>query len=157
MRPPSSLRSPPPEGDASCPSDGQAGTAPYAGLTPDCVQDALESIGYRGDGRLLTLNSYENRVYQVWLEEGPPLVAKFYRPARWSDAAIHEEHAFVAALADAEIPVVAPIAGSDGETLHRHGGFRFAVYPKRGGRAPELEDRNTLEWLGRFLGRLHAV
>jgi len=133
-----------------------AETRPYDGLTPDAVLDALEGIGLRGDGRLLALNSYENRVYQVWMEEGPPLVAKFYRPARWSDEAIHEEHAFVAALADAEIPVVAPIA-SDGETLHRHADFRFAVYPKRGGRAPELEDRHTLEWLGRFLGRLHAV
>jgi Ser/Thr protein kinase RdoA (MazF antagonist) len=135
--------------------------APYAGLTPDCVLDALESVGLRGDGRLLALNSYENRVYQVWLEEpeAPPVVAKFYRPGRWTDAQIAEEHAFVAALAAREIPVVAPLApgGPPARTLHRHAGFRFAVYPRQGGRPPELEQRATLEWIGRFLGRIHAV
>jgi Ser/Thr protein kinase RdoA (MazF antagonist) len=110
----------------------------------------------RGDGRLLALGSYENRVYQVWQEDGPPVVAKFYRPGRWSEAQIREEHAFVAELAAREIPAIAPIA-RDGETLHAFGGFRFSVYPKCGGRPPELEDRATLEWLGRFLGRIHAV
>lgn len=129
---------------------------PYAGLTPDTVLDALDSIGLRGDGRLLSLNSYENRVYQIWMEEGPPVVAKFYRPGRWSAAAILEEHAFTRELFEHEIPVIA--ATSIGEvTLHEFHGFRFAVFPKRGGRAPELEDVKTLEWLGRFLGRIHAV
>ncbi len=128
----------------------------YAGLTPDCVLNALESLGFRCDGRLLALNSYENRVYQVGLEDGPPLVAKFYRPGRWSDAAILEEHAFVQELAVREIPVVAAIE-KFGKTLHHFEGFRFALFPKHGGRAPELEDRDTLEWMGRFMGRIHAV
>ena len=129
---------------------------PYAGLTPDVVLDALAAAGLRPDGRLLALASYENRVYQAWMEEGPPLVVKFYRAARWSDAQIREEHEFARELADAEIPVVAPlILGS--RTLHAHAGFRFAVFPRRGGRAPELEDRETLRWIGRFVGRIHAV
>jgi len=130
--------------------------APYAGLTPDVVLDALESVGFRSDGRFLALNSYENRVYLIYLEDAPAVVAKFYRPERWSDAAILEEHAFVAELAAREIPAVAPLA-HEGRTLHSFGGFRFAVYPRRGGRAPELDDPATLEWLGRFLGRIHAV
>ena len=133
-----------------------AAAHPYATLTPDVVLDALEGIGLRGDGRLLALGSYENRVYQIWMEEAPPVVAKFYRPGRWSDAQIKEEHAFVAELAAREIPVVAPLERDD-TTLHAHRGFRFAVYPKCGGRAPELEDPETLEWMGRFLGRIHAV
>jgi Ser/Thr protein kinase RdoA (MazF antagonist) len=128
----------------------------YAGLTPDTVLDALESVGLRGDGRLLALNSYENRVYQIWMEEGPPLVAKFYRPARWSEAAILEEHAFTRELFERELPVVTATAVG-GRVLHEFRGFRFAVFPKRGGRAPELEDPKTLEWMGRFLGRIHAV
>jgi Ser/Thr protein kinase RdoA (MazF antagonist) len=133
---------------------------PYSGLTPDAVLDALASAGFTGDGRLLALNSYENRVYQVWLEETgeapASVVAKFYRPGRWSDAQILEEHTFTAELAEREIPVVAPLAVG-GKTLHFHGGFRFAVYPRRGGRTPELEDPDTLEWTGRFIGRIHAV
>ncbi len=128
----------------------------YAGLTPDTVLDALDSVGLRGDGRLLALNSYENRVYQIWMEDGPPLVAKFYRPARWSDAAILEEHAFTRELFERELPVVTATAVG-GRVLHEFRGFRFAVFPKRGGRAPELEDPKTLEWMGRFLGRIHAV
>jgi len=129
---------------------------PYDGLTPDVVLDALESVGYRGDGRLLALNSYENRVYQVWLEDRSSVVAKFYRPARGTDAQILEEHAFATDLADREIPVVAPLR-TDRATLHHFAGFRFAVYPRRGGRAPDLENPQTLEWVGRFLGRMHAV
>ena len=129
---------------------------PYSGLTPDAVLDALESAGVRGDGRLLALNSYENRVYQVYLEEGPPVVAKFYRPARWTDAQILEEHGFALELAEREIPVVAPLE-FEGRTLHESGGFRFAVYPRRAGRMPELDDPDTLEWIGRFIGRIHAV
>ncbi len=128
----------------------------YAGLTPDTVLDALDSVGLHGDGRLLALNSYENRVYQVWMDGGLPVVAKFYRPGRWSTPAILEEHAFTVELAEREIPVVtATIIG--GRTLHEFQGFRFAVFPKRGGRAPELEDPKTLEWMGRFIGRMHAV
>ena len=131
--------------------------APYARLTPDCVLDALESVGLRGDGRLLALNSYENRVYQVGMEEGLPVVAKFYRPARWTSAQILEEHGFVVELAERELPVVAPMALGGGTTLHNFASFRFAVYPRRGGRAPELDDPVTLEWMGRFIGRIHAV
>ena len=130
--------------------------APYAGLTPEAVLDALESAGLRGDGRLLGLNSYENRVYQVWLEDGGSVVAKFYRPGRWSDAQILEEHAFVQELAAREIPAVPPRA-LRGRTLTEHGGFRFAVFERRGGRTPELDRREVLEWIGRFIGRIHAA
>jgi len=129
---------------------------PYASLTPDCVLNALDSVGLRGDGRLLALNSYENRVYQLGIDDGQPLVAKFYRPGRWPDAAILEEHAFVAALVEQEIPVVAALT-LNGTTLHTHAGFRFALYPKRGGRMPEFDQAETLEWMGRFIGRIHAV
>ncbi|MCS4505517.1 Stress response kinase A [wastewater metagenome] len=134
----------------------QADDHPYTRLGPDTVLDALESVGFEVDGRLLPLNSYENRVYQVGIEDQRPVVVKFYRPERWSEAAILEEHAFAEALAAAEIPVVAPIRHR-GETLHTVAGFRFAVYPSRGGRAPELDDADTLEWLGRYLGRIHTV
>ena len=129
---------------------------PFATLSPECVLDALDSVGQFSDGRLLALNSYENRVYQIGMEDGPPLVAKFYRPGRWSDSAILEEHAFVAELAEREIPVV-PALTLGGATLHTFDGFRFAVFPRRGGRAPELDDPATLEWSGRFIGRIHAV
>ena len=129
---------------------------PYAGLTPDKVLDALESVGFRGDGRLLALNSYENRVYQVSLEDDSCVVAKFYRPERWTDAQIREEHAFSLELSGREIPVVSPLV-TEGRTLHVHEGFRFAVQARRGGRPPELEDEKVLEWIGRFLGRIHAV
>jgi Ser/Thr protein kinase RdoA (MazF antagonist) len=131
-------------------------TTSYATLSPDLVLDALDTLGFHSDGRLLALNSYENRVYQIGMEDGPPVVAKFYRPHRWSDAQILEEHAFVDALAEREIPVV-PASRIGGVTLHHHGGFAFAVFPRHGGRAPELDDRDTLEWMGRFLGRIHAV
>ena len=126
-------------------------THPYASLEPHVVLDALDGAGFRGDGRLLPLTSYENRVYQVWLEDNSSVVAKFYRPGRWSAAQIAEEHAFAKELAEREIPVVAPL---------RQGVFKefiFAVYPRRGGRTPELGDPKVLEWIGRFLGRIHAV
>jgi Ser/Thr protein kinase RdoA (MazF antagonist) len=129
---------------------------PYENLTPDAVLDALESVGLRGDGRLLALNSYENRVYQVNLEDDSYVVAKFYRPNRWSDAQLLEEHAFAAELVEREIPVVAPFE-LDGKTLHNFNDIRFAVFPRRGGRPPELENEKVLEWIGRFLGRIHAV
>ena len=106
---------------------------------------------------MLALNSYENRVYQIWLEDNSLIVAKFYRPQRWSDAQILEEHAFVAQLAEREIPVVAPVEISPGKSIGTFENFRFAIYPKQGGRAPELDRPDTLEWIGRFLGRIHAV
>lgn len=128
----------------------------FSSLTPDIVLDALDAKGLRSDGRMLALNSYENRVYQIGMEDQPALVAKFYRPGRWSDAAILEEHAFVQELAEQEIPVV-PALTLAGTTLHVYQGFRFALFPRHGGRAPELEDAATLEWMGRFIGRIHAV
>ena len=124
---------------------------PYAALTPEVVLDALSALGLRPDGRLLALSSYENRVYQVWLDNDLPVVVKFYRPGRWSEAQIDEEHAFARELAEREIPVVSPQYSSS------FAGFRLAVYPRRGGRTPELGDPRTLEWIGRFLGRIHAV
>ena len=130
--------------------------APYATLTPDAVLDAVASLGLVPDGRLLSLNSYENRVYQIGLEDAAPLVGKFYRPGRWSDAAIAEEHAFALELSAAELPVVAPLL-FDGASLHHSGGFRFALYPRRGGRAPSLESADHLTWMGRLLARIHAV
>jgi Ser/Thr protein kinase RdoA (MazF antagonist) len=142
------------QGGAGAHADPQ--THPFARLDPQTVLESVESVGLYGDGRLLALNSYENRVYQVGMEEGPPVVVKFYRPGRWSDAAILEEHAFVAELAEREIPVV-PASSIGGRTLHAFAGYRFAVFPRRGGRAPELGDPATLEWLGRFIGRIHAV
>ena len=129
---------------------------PYVELTPDRVLDALDSVGLRGDGRLQALGSYENRVYLVGIEDADAVVAKFYRPGRWTDAAIAEEQGFVAELAEREIPVVAPMTLA-GRTLHATGAFRFAIYPKCGGRPPELDRKETLEWMGRFLGRIHAV
>ncbi|WP_186222852.1 serine/threonine protein kinase [Burkholderia gladioli] len=139
---------------------GDSAGLPFAGLTPEHVLDALDSVlipaGLRTDGRLLALNSYENRVYQAGIEDGQPIVAKFYRPRRWSDAAILEEHGFVAELAAREIPAV-PARAFEGRTLHEFEGFRFSVFERRGGRAPDLDRRDTLEWLGRFIGRIHAV
>jgi len=133
---------------------------PYDRLTPDSVLSSLESVGWLPDGRLLALNSYENRVYQVGIEGGQPVVAKFYRPDRWMDAAILEEHQFALELAAAEVPVVAPltsIGANDGTTLFEHDDFRFAVFERRGGRWPDLGTRDEREWMGRFIGRLHAV
>ena len=138
------------------PSDAPPSSHPFSRLDPQLVLESVESLGLYCDGRLLALNSYENRVYQVGMEEGPPVVVKFYRPQRWSDAAILEEHAFVAELEQQEVPVV-PAQVLDGRSLHEHAGFRFAVFPRRGGRAPELGDPATLEWIGRFIGRIHAV
>ena len=129
---------------------------PYAGLTPDLVLDALDAVGIRGDGRLLALNSFENRVYQVWCDDAPPVVVKFYRPGRWSDRQIAEEHDLVVDLADAGVPAVPPLA-IGGAHLFAHQGFRYAVFARHGGRAPELERDDVLESLGRFLARMHTV
>ncbi|MEY4979597.1 MAG: hypothetical protein RLZZ352_1867 [Pseudomonadota bacterium] len=137
-----------------------ASAHPFSMLTPDVVQDALASLGLWGDGRLSALNSFENRVYQVHLEAPwvacDAVVVKFYRPGRWSEAQIAEEHALAAELMDAEVPVVAPLV-IHGATLHHFGGFAFAVSPRRGGRRPELDDWAVLEWVGRLLARLHNV
>ena len=135
---------------------GASSAHPYEQLTPDVVLDALAAVGLYGDGRLTALGSYENRVYQAFLEDGERVVAKFYRPGRWSPAQLEEEHAFAAQLAAAEIPVVAPLA-LQGATLHQHAGFTFSVSPWRGGRQPELDDFEVLEWIGRYLARIHTV
>ncbi len=133
-----------------------ATTHAFESLTPDVVLDALASVGLLGDGRLQALSSYENRVYQVHLEDGRAVVAKFYRPERWSEAQILEEHAFSAELMAAEVPAIGPLV-LGGQTLHHFGGFAFSVSPRRGGRAPELDDLDVLEWIGRFLARIHTV
>lgn len=130
---------------------------PFADLTPEVILGAVEHLGFVTSGRFLALNSYENRVYQIGIEDDEPVVAKFYRAGRWSNAAILEEHRFAAELAVRDIPVVAPLAIGNGDTLFEYQGQRLALYPRRGGHRPELEDKETLRWLGRFLGRLHAV
>ncbi len=155
-------------------ADTEACDVPYNGLTPDVVLDALDSVSLPGDGRLIQLNSYENRVFQVFLEDGTVVVAKFYRPGRWTDAQILEEHQFSVELLAQEIPVVAPLtllvsphfsnAVSVSEAPHTLASFRtaantfrFAVTPRCAGQAPELDNEDTLRWIGRFLGRMHAV
>ncbi|HEY8856675.1 MAG TPA: serine/threonine protein kinase, partial [Rugosibacter sp.] len=135
---------------------------PFIGLAPECILDALESIGFRCDGGLMALNSYENRVWQIGMEDSAPLIAKFYRPGRWSDAQIAEEHAFVAAMRTAELPVIAPLV-IDGQTLFTHTDaktdsiFRFAVYPRQSGRAPEFDNPQVLQWMGRLMARIHLI
>ena len=142
---------------------------PFESLTPDVVMDALASVGLWGDGRLQALSSYENRVYQVHLDNGPAVVAKFYRPDRWTPAQILEEHTFAQQLIEAEVPVVGPMHLPEGmsqaqakgrggpSTLNQFGGFAFSVSPWRGGRPPELDQPEVLEWIGRFLARIHVV
>jgi len=131
-------------------------THPFSTLTPDLVMDATESVGYQCDARILELNRYENRVYQIGIEDDKPVVGKFYRPNRWSDEQILEEHVFTQDLADNEISVVAPLKIKGESTLETYSGFRFALYPRRGGRAPNLDDLGNLEILGRHIGRIHA-
>lgn len=130
---------------------------PFQNLTPSFIIDALESQGYCCDRRIFGLNSYENRVYQVGIEESQPLIAKFYRPERWSDQQIQEEHDFCAELAGHELPVVAPLVNSAGESLLRYDGFRFALYRRQGGHAPEFDNLHNLKILGRLLGRIHGI
>ena len=132
------------------------GLHPYSALTPDLVVEAIEAVGYASDGRVLALNSYENRVYQVGRDDSTPVVVKFYRPGRWSTPAILEEHEFALELARAELPVVAPEVHA-GRTLFELGGFRYAVYPRQGGRWPELGTKDDRVWMGRFLARIHAI
>jgi Ser/Thr protein kinase RdoA (MazF antagonist) len=130
---------------------------PYANLDPHLILDAVEQAGFACSGGLFALNSFENRVYQIGIEDSAPVIAKFYRPERWTDAAILEEHQFALELHEHEIPVVAPLVSATGETLHHHKGFSFALFPRQGGRALELDNLEHLEWMGRFIGRLHAV
>ena len=129
----------------------------YQNLDPNTVLAAVESQGHACDGHLLVLNSYENRVYQVGIDNSRPLIAKFYRPGRWDDATILEEHAFALELAEGEVPLIAPIKDRLERTLFRHAGHRFALFPSRGGRPPNLEDPEHQRHLGRVLGRLHAI
>jgi Ser/Thr protein kinase RdoA (MazF antagonist) len=130
---------------------------PYEKLTPDMVLQAVEALGYLTNGSQLALNSYENRVYQVGMDEGEPLIVKFYRPGRWSDEAILEEHAFTLDLAERELPVVAPLVDTQGQSLHHYEGFRLALFPRRGGHWPDLDTAEHREWMGRFLAQIHVL
>jgi len=130
---------------------------PYDRLTPEMILDSVESKGLHCTGGLLPLNSYENRVYRVDTEEQGQFAVKYYRPERWDDRQILEEHGFAQELADQEIPAVAPLPDDQGHTLHHHEGFRFALFPWRGGRAPELHSREDRLRLGRYLARVHRV
>ncbi|HET8800724.1 MAG TPA: serine/threonine protein kinase [Marinobacter sp.] len=132
-------------------------THPYDDLTPDVILDALEEVGFAVSGRLFALNSYENRVYQIGLDEGGPVIAKFYRPGRWSEAQIREEHTFTLELLEADVPVVAPMTMPSGDTLAQHGEFLFAVFPQRGGQAPDTSVTDTLYRLGQWLGQIHNL
>ena len=136
--------------------NNQLKTTPYANLTPQVILDAIESIGLKCSGSLFSLNSYENRVYQVGIEDQAPLIAKFYRPHRWSTEAIIEEHQYSLELLDNEIPIVAPLI-FNGNSLHHYQDYRFALFQKKGGRAVEPGQLDQLEWMGRFIGRLHAI
>ena len=130
---------------------------PYADLTPDLVLDAIEHQGWRCSGHLLALNSYENRVYQIGLDDGDFLIAKFYRPARWTDAQIQEEHAFLLELAEEDLPVVAPLLDESGASLMHYRDYRLTLFPRQGGHTPDLESLDNLRILGRCLGRMHAI
>jgi len=151
----------------SNPSPGErpSDVHPYESLGPDQVLDAVESLGLITSARVFALNSYENRVYQIGLESGEYLVAKFYRPERWSTAQIMEEHSFAQELADLDIPVVPPMTFPDAAgkpvTLHTFNikgvSFRFALFPRLAGRAPELDNPDNLLVMGRFLGRVHLA
>lgn len=132
-------------------------TLPFHNLSPDEILDAIESAGYRCDGHVSALNSYENRVYQIGIEDGNPIIAKFYRPGRWSDESIKEEHQFTIELVEYEIPVISPLQDSNGETLFKQGPYRIALYPRIGGRAPELDNPDHLLQLGRCTARIHNV
>jgi Ser/Thr protein kinase RdoA (MazF antagonist) len=132
-------------------------TSAYENLGPDNIINAIEHVGYLCDGRILALNSYENRVYQIGLEEAEPIIAKFYRPQRWTEEAILEEHRFTHSLADLEIPVIAPCARDNGSTLFKYEAYRYAIYPRRGGYSPELDNPDHLVQIGRVVGRIHNV
>lgn len=137
-------------------TDADSFTLAFTELQPDDILDTLEDLGYACNGRFLALNSYENRVYKLGIEDDDDIVVKFYRPGRWDDDAIREEHSFTFELLDQEIPVVAPIE-IDGDTLFKSGLFRLAIYPCRGGRSPDLDNYDLLRQLGRFVARIHLV
>lgn len=140
-----------------CPTNTSPDALPdYAELNPDTIIDAVESVGLQADGRTFALNSYENRVYQIGIEESLPVIAKFYRPKRWSDEQILEEHHFSQELVEAELPIVKPIE-IENQTLFEYSGYRFSLFPQQGGRAPEFENLDNLLVMGRFLGRIHAI
>ena len=126
-------------------------------LTPEAIFTAVERLGFVTNGQFLVLNSYENRVYQVGIEGQPPLIAKFYRPQRWSRSQIEEEHRYCFQLAEQELPVVCPLLDNASQSLHEYMGFYYALYPRRGGRAPELDNLDNLLILGRLLGRFHSI
>ncbi|MDD2541888.1 MAG: serine/threonine protein kinase, partial [Desulfuromonadaceae bacterium] len=130
---------------------------PFQRLTPTLVMDAIESRGFVCDRRIFALNSYENRVYQVGIDESQPLIAKFYRPERWNEQQILEEHSFCFELVEHELPIVAPLRNPDGTSLLQYAGFYFALYPRQGGHAPEFDNLDNLKILGRLLGRIHGT
>ncbi len=130
---------------------------PFQLLTPTLVMDAIESQGFPCDCRVFALNSYENRVYQVGIEDAQPLIAKFYRPDRWSVEQIQEEHDFCFELVEHELPIVAPVKDAHGKSLRQFDQFHFALYPRQGGHAPEFDNLDNLKILGRLLGRIHAA
>lgn len=128
----------------------------FSQLQPETIIDAIEQLDLNCDARIFPLNSYENRVYQIGIDDKDPVIGKFYRPNRWTDEQIIEEHQFTETLSQAEIPVVAPLQFND-KTLMHFQNYRYALYPRRGGRTPELDNKEHLEWLGRFIGRIHAI
>ncbi len=128
----------------------------FSSLSPDLVMDAVESLDYRCDARILELNSYENRVYQIGIEDAEPLIGKFYRPNRWTDEQILEEHDYTLELADSDVSVVAPLV-INGKSLFHFDAYRFSLYPRRGGRAPNLDDPGNLEILGRHIAKIHSL
>ena len=130
---------------------------PFSLLEPNFILQAIEEQNFVCDGRILPLNSYENRVYQIGLEEREPIIAKFYRPDRWTNEQIQEEHDFCFELEEAELPVVAPLRNSENQSIFEYGNFRFSLFPRKGGRAPELDNDDNLFVLGRFLGRMHLI
>ena len=131
--------------------------APFSRLTPDRILETVETLGFETDGRLLALNSFENRVYRIGTGDGSTIIAKFYRPGRWSNNQILEEHTFIEELSEAQLPVVAPLKSKDGLTLHTTPEFRFSLWPMQPGRTPNLEDLSTLRRIGLLIGRIHAI
>ena len=130
---------------------------PFNQLTPDFILNALDELGYITDSRLLPLNSYENRVYQIGIQDSSPIIGKFYRPNRWNKKQILEEHQFCFELAEQELPIVAPLISEGGESLFQYEGFYFALFSRKGGYGPELDNLDNLYLLGKLLGRIHAV
>ncbi len=135
----------------------QDATLAFQLLDPNQILDAIDAAGWQTDGRVSALNSYENRVYTIGLADGSNIIAKFYRPERWTDAAILEEHTFCKVLKDHDLPVIAPLTDASGDTLLYSGPFRFCLFPRAGGRPPELDNSEQLKVIGRTIGRLHLL